>query len=121
TRIAIQLGSDLLTHYLDGVWFVEFSYVAEPNRVPQTVADVCGLVEQQGKSLLDSVAQFIGTKSVLLILDNCEHLLEACAQLTETLLRRCPRLRMLITSREALEMLGELCWSLPPLSCGSDV
>src|SRR5439155_26279702 len=106
----------LVEEYADGVWLVELAALAEPALVPQTVASTLGVREEPGRSLLATLSEYLRPKSILLLLDNCEHLLLAGAQLADTLLRACPHLRILASSREGLGMAGELTYRVPSLS-----
>nr|BAL59164.1 adenylate/guanylate cyclase [Candidatus Acetothermum autotrophicum] len=116
TRLALQVAADLLEEYPDGVWFVEFTVLTDPALVPSTVAATLGIHEEPGRPALLTLAEALKPRTLLLILDNCEHLVGACAQLAETLLRSCPHLRILATSREALGIAGEVTWRVPSLS-----
>lgn len=116
TRLAIRVASDLPTEYADGVWLVEFAPLAEAVLVPQAVASVLGVQEQAGRTLVDALSDHLLHRHTLLVLDNCEHLVVACARLVETLLQVCPELRILATSRENLAIPGEMVWNVPPLS-----
>lgn len=116
TRLALHVAADLLEEYPDGVWLVELATLSEPALIPQTVASVLKVREQAGCSLLSTLIDFLQPKQLLLVLDNCEHLVEACAQFIEVLLRTCPKLRILTTSRELLGITGEAAWRVPPLS-----
>jgi predicted ATPase/DNA-binding CsgD family transcriptional regulator/DNA-binding XRE family transcriptional regulator len=118
TRLALQLAEDLLAtgEYPDGLWWTDLADLADPFLVPQAVASALGVREQSGRRLLAALADYVGPKQVLLVLDNCEHLLEACGQLAVTLLRACPHLQVLATSREALHVPGECIWPVPALS-----
>src|SRR5215210_7387412 len=115
TRLALAAGG-LVEGFEDGVWLVELAWLADQDLVPQTVASVIGAREQPGHPLAETLSNHLRTKRLLLILDNCEHLVEACATLTEALLRSCPELRILTTSREALGITGEIAWPVPSLS-----
>lgn len=114
TRLAIAVGARHLT-MRSGVWFVDLSSESEPARVPQTVGQVLGLREPSGTSWTDAVAEAIARTDHLLILDNCEHVLEACRQLTRSLLDRCDQARILTTSRIPLAVQGEQRFTVPPL------
>ena len=100
----------------DGVRLVELAPLADAALVPHAVAAALGVREVAGQPLADAVADSVGPKRLLLVLDNCEHLLEACARLADALLRACPRLQVLATSREGLGVPGETRWPVPPLS-----
>jgi non-specific serine/threonine protein kinase len=116
TRFALQLAADLLKEYGDGVWLVEFEALTDPGLVPQAVATALGVREGSGRSFTPALIDYLRPKSLLLVLDNCEHLLDACAQLVDTLLRPCPKVRILTTSREALRITGEQVWQVRRLS-----
>jgi predicted ATPase/DNA-binding CsgD family transcriptional regulator len=116
TRLALAAASDLVEGFEGGVWFVELAPLADPSLVPQAVASTLGVREQPGRSPTEILSDYLESKKVLLVLDNCEHLVEACAELAEALLHLCPELRVLATSREALGILGEVAWPVPSLS-----
>ncbi len=116
TRLALQVAADLLEEYPDGVWLVELAALADPALVPQTIAAALGVREQPGRSLIETLTDYLRPKHLLLVVDNCEHLLAACAQLTDALLRGCPKLRLLASSREGLGIAGEQTYSVPSLS-----
>ena len=116
TRLSLRVAADLLDSFPHGVWFVELAALADPALVPQTVMTTLGLREESGHSLLEILTDFLRAKTVLLILDNCEHLVEASAQLAETLLQACPNLRLLVSSREALGIPGETPYRVPSLA-----
>ena len=114
TRLALG-GARACTQHPDGVWLVDFAPLAEPTLVPQAVASVLGVFEQPGVALLDTLADALRQRQLLLVLDNCEHLIQACAELTHVLLQACPSLQVVATSREALGVPGEAVWPVPPL------
>jgi predicted ATPase/class 3 adenylate cyclase len=116
TRLALQVATEMLTHFPDGVWLVELAPVSNPVLVPQTLATTLRLSEESGRPLLTTLTNHLRAKHSLLVLDNCEHLIEACAQLCETLLRACPNLNILATSREPLGIAGETTFLVPSLS-----
>ncbi len=116
TRLALAVAGDLVEVFEDGVWMVELAPLADPTLVPQAVASFLRVREQPGRSPTETLSEHLGSKKVLLVLDNCEHLIEACAALAEALLRSCPELRVLATSREALGIVGEVAWPVPSLS-----
>jgi len=116
TRLALAVASELVGRFEDGVWMVELASLAEPSLVPQAVAFTLGVRERPGSSLAVALSAYLRTRNLLLILDNCEHLIDACAELAEALLRSCPGLLVLATSREALGITGEIVWSVPSLS-----
>jgi predicted ATPase/class 3 adenylate cyclase len=118
TRLAVQLAFDVMADHADGAWLVELAPVTDPARVPRTVAAALHLPEQPGRPVEDVLATALATQELLLLLDNCEHLLDAVATLVDDLVQRCPRLTVLTTSREPLDVDGELVWRLAPLSTG---
>ncbi len=115
TRLALELGRRLLDQYPDGVWLVELAPLADPTLVVQAVAQAVGVREQPGVDVLATLLDALNSRNLLLLLDNCEHLLEPAARLTDALLRGCPQLRVLATSREALGTSGERSWPVPSL------
>jgi predicted ATPase/class 3 adenylate cyclase len=115
TRLAVQVGFDVMDDYADGAWMVELAPLSDPGLVPGVVAAAVGVVEQPGRSIEDLLVQALAPKSLLLLLDNCEHLLDAVAGLVERLSRHCPHLSVLVTSREPLDIDGEAVWRLDPL------
>jgi predicted ATPase len=116
TRLALAVGEDLTERFEGGVWLVELAPVSDPGLVPRAVASVLGVHEQVGRSLGELLRDHLESRRLLLILDNCEHLIEACATLANTLLRACPDLRILATSREAMGIAGENVVLVPSLS-----
>ena len=115
TRTSLKVGRQVLGEYVNGVWLVELAPLSEPELLTQTVASVFGIVAQPELSHIELLINFLRAQTALLILDNCEHLLDACAQLTDTLLKNCPNLKILATSREAFGILGEVQYRLPTL------
>jgi predicted ATPase/DNA-binding XRE family transcriptional regulator len=108
TRLAIQVGQRLLNEYPNGVWFISLDSLSDPSVVPQTVAAIFDIREgSSDRPLIERLIYSLSTKTALLIFDNCEHLLEACAQLIITLLTNCPNLKVLVTGREMLNIEGE--------------
>ena len=116
SRLSIQAGFALLNDFPNGMWLVELAPLSDPELVPQTVFTTLGLIEQPGRSLLEILTDFLRSKRALLILDNCEHLIQACAQLAQTILHSCPDLHILATSREALGIPGETLCIVPTLT-----
>jgi predicted ATPase/DNA-binding CsgD family transcriptional regulator len=115
TRVAIEVARGVAPRFEDGVWLVELAQVEDPGLVPTAVSVVLGVREQPGLSLTESLAAVIGGRHVLLVLDNCEHVIDAAAGLCDRLLRAGNDLRVLATSREPLEVAGEARFPLPPL------
>jgi predicted ATPase/class 3 adenylate cyclase len=116
TRLSLQLAAELLPTFSDGVWFVELAPLADPALLLQTIASVFGLREQRGMSLHELLVNYLRAKQLLLILDNCEHLVQACAQLADQFLHASPNLRIIASSREALGISGETILRVPSLS-----
>ena len=115
TRLALQTAAEQISNFQDGVWLIEFAALQDPAYIISTVASTFNLREAQGTSLLDTVTDLLRTKHLLLVLDNCEHLVEACAELADHLLRSCSKLKLIATSREALQIDGETVFRVPSL------
>ena len=116
TRLAIQVARELLDRYADGVWWVDLVALTAGTQVAQAVAKVLDVQQGVQPSLTDVLITNLRTKQLLLVLDNCEHLVTACAELAERLLSHCPDLQILATSREALGIFGEVSWLVPSLT-----
>jgi predicted ATPase/DNA-binding CsgD family transcriptional regulator len=116
TRLAVHLATELVDNYPHGVWLAHLAPVAEPALVPWAVAATIGVSEQPGRPISVSLAEYLEDLDALLVLDNCEHLVSACAELSGELLRACPSLHILATSRHSLGVEGESIFSVPPLS-----
>lgn len=116
TRLALEVGAGLRDSYADGVWQVELAALENSDLVAETVAGTLGLPQVPGAPIIDTLAAQLAPRQLLLILDNCEHLVEPCARLADRLLRACPRLQMLATSRRPLGVDGEITWRVPSLS-----
>lgn len=116
TRLALQVAADLLEEFPDGVWLVELGTLSDSELVAQRVASAMSVREEAGRPVLATLADHLRQKQLLLLVDNCEHLVGACAHLVETLLKACPRLHVLCTSREALGVPGEIAWHLASLT-----
>jgi predicted ATPase/DNA-binding CsgD family transcriptional regulator len=116
TRLALHVAADVLNAYPDGVWLVELAALADPALVPRTAASVFGVPETPGLPVMDSLAAWLRPKTILMVLDNCEHVVGTAAQLVDALLRSCPSLRILATSREALGSAGETALRVPSLA-----
>jgi predicted ATPase len=115
TRFSLEVAAALLDRFKDGVWFVELAPVSDPALVTRTVAEVLGVHEEAGRPLLDTLLEFLRRRDLMLVLDNCEHLVEGCARFAAAALRASSGLRILASSREALDIAGELAWRMPPL------
>jgi predicted ATPase/DNA-binding CsgD family transcriptional regulator len=121
TRLAIRLAAELADGFLDGALFVPLADLRQPELVASRVASVIGVVEEPGRPLAATLADALRPRRVLLVLDNCEHLIDACAVLGEQLLASSPGLSVIATSREPLRVAAETVWQVPPLSMpGSD-
>jgi predicted ATPase/DNA-binding SARP family transcriptional activator/DNA-binding CsgD family transcriptional regulator len=116
TRLVLEIARSQVGAYPDGVWLVELAPISEAELVPQTVARALEIREQPGLPLTDTLVDALRAKKMLLILDNCEHLIDAVGELVALLLDSCPRLRILTTSREALGAVGEVIWPVPLLA-----
>jgi predicted ATPase/DNA-binding CsgD family transcriptional regulator len=116
TRLALEVARDQLGAYPDGVWLVELAGLSEGDLVPQAVAAALEVKEQPSRPLTDTLVDYLRDKVMLLLVDNCEHLVEAAARLADILLDSCSRLRVLATSREALGIVGEMNWPVQSLS-----
>ena len=116
TRLAIEVGRGVLGDTADGVWLVELASVSDPALVAGQVMRDLGIGNRNGKDAVGALTGLLATQKRLLILDNCEHLLDSCAALAETLLRTCPGIRLLATSREPLRVEGEVLYRVPSLS-----
>lgn len=116
TRLSLQVAADLLEEFPDGVWFVELAPLTNPALVPQAAATVLNLPEEKGRPVLATLLSYLRDKKTLLILDNCEHLIEAAAELASNLIRNCPRIRLLASSREVMGIAGEVNFRVPSLS-----
>ena len=102
--------------YEHGVWLVEFAPLSDPALITQAVAAVIGVREYPGVELSQAVFEYLSSRHILLVFDNCEHLITDIARFVDNLFRKCPRLTILTTSREGLGILGEAIWTVPPLS-----
>ena len=116
TRLALAVGQVVLNDYPDGVWFIPLDSLSDPTLVPQTVGSVFEIREAPNRPVLEILINVLREKTALLILDNCEHLLEVCAKFITTLLTSCPNLKVLATSRETLNIAGESIYFMPALS-----
>ncbi len=116
TRLAIQAAADLLELFPDGVWLVELAPLSDPDLIPQTVVGTLGLRASPGKPAVEVLVDHLKQRETLLILDNCEHMVEAAAQIADKLLQGCPELHILATSREILGTGGEVPFRVPSLS-----
>ncbi len=116
TQLALHVATNVIDSFPDGVWLAELGAVSDPNLVPQTVLSALRLGEQPGEAASQTLINWIGQRRMLLVLDNCEHLIDVCAQLTDALLGECPNLRVLATSRHPLRIEHETIWRVPSLA-----
>ena len=116
TRLALKVMSELADEFPDGAWFVELGDLRQPDLVVSRVAAVIGISEEPGRPLLETLADALASRQLLLALDNCEHLIDACARVCQCLLASAPGLRLLATSREPLRVAAETVWQVQPLS-----
>ena len=116
SRLALRLLADVAAGYPDGAWFAELAELHHPEHVVSQVAAAAGVDEEPGRSLVDTVAESLRHRSAILVLDNCEHLIEACASVCQRLLAASPGLQIIATSREPLRIAAEVVWQVPPLA-----
>ena len=118
TRLSQKVATELAAgkEHADGIWFIDLAPLTDEELVPQMIASAVGVREEAGRPLVDTLIEHLRHRKVLLLLDNCEHLLEVCGVLLEKLLKACPHLHVLATSREALGIDGEMAWRVPSLS-----
>ena len=121
TRLAIQLASELIDEFENGIWIIEFSPVTDPDLIVKEISTVLNLKEDPAIDGLQALRDFLKNKSTLLIFDNCEHLLNRCAQVSETLLSYCTKLKIISTSRESFNIQGETLYRIPPLSMPENI
>jgi predicted ATPase/DNA-binding CsgD family transcriptional regulator len=115
TRLALHSATDLRRAFTDGVWFVELAHISDADLLVNTVLEALGVRDDTGRDLLVVLTEHLRSRQALVVLDGCEHLLDACAELADTLLRVAPGLRLLVTSRERLDIGGEHLWQVLPL------
>ncbi|RAV00823.1 LuxR family transcriptional regulator [Mycobacterium colombiense] len=120
TRLAVQVAASVAGDYADGICYVDLAPITDPDLVPVTAARALGLPDHPGRSPQKSLLQFVGDRHMLMVLDNCEHLLDASATLVTALLAACSRLTALATSREPIGVGGEVIWRVPSLSFDGD-
>src|SRR5271163_67323 len=121
TRLALEVGSRLADEFPDGVWFFELAAVTDPSAVPDAVAAVLGITQQPGKTVTESVASALEGRLRLLVFDNCEHVLDATADLIEAILAQSATVRIVATSREGVRVADEQLWPVPSLDVLSGV
>ncbi len=115
TRLSLQIAGEMLDRFVDGVWFVDLAPLTDATLVPQAVAAALRILEQPGRPMSVQLTEYLRPKKLLIVLDNCEHLVSACAHLASTLLQNCPELRMIASSREPLNIIGEVSYPVTPL------
>src|SRR5262249_48564338 len=115
TRLSLQVAADLVDSHEDGVWLIELAPLSDPGLVPQTVASALGIKEEPGTTMAQTLVKALQPRKMLLLLDNCEHLLEATVHLAGALLKHCPDVKVLTSSREALGVSGEQTYRIPSL------
>jgi predicted ATPase/class 3 adenylate cyclase len=115
TRLAMQVGAEVLEQFPDGVWIADLAAITDPELVSSVIAQVLGMTQVEGRRVDESISQWLKRKTILLILDNCEHLLGTVAILADAVHRNCPQVRILATSRQALGVSGEQVMRLPSL------
>ena len=120
TRLAVQVAAQAAAEFDGNVWFVDVAPVTDPEVVPVAAIRALGLPDQPGRSATDTLVRFLDGRRVLLVLDNCEHLLDVCAELVVALLGTCPQLTILTTSREPIGVAGEVTWRVPSLSLADE-
>ena len=120
TRLGVEVANQVAGNYAEGVWYVDLAPITDPAVVPVTVARALGLPDQPGRSTIDTLLRFVHDRQLLVVLDNCEHLLDACAELVAALLGGAPGLTLLATSREPIGVPGEATWRVPSLSVSDE-
>jgi len=116
TRLSLQIAADSMEDYPEGVWLVELAPLSDPRLVPQAVASALGVKEEAGRPVSEALAKFVQDRRILVILDNCEHLLDACAELAKQLLQAGTGLKIMASSREHLRLAGEATYPVPALT-----
>jgi predicted ATPase/serine/threonine protein kinase/Tfp pilus assembly protein PilF len=116
SRLAIQIARNVLESVPDGVWLAELASLADPGLLPQRIAGAAGIREEPDRPLIETLRSSFADRTILIVLDNCEHMIPACASVAATLLEAAPGLRLLATSRESLGMDGEVVFRVPPLA-----
>jgi len=116
TRLALQVAAGLLDGSGDGVWFVELASVGDDDAVPSVISQIVGIAGQSGRPALDSLIDALSPQDILIVLDNCEHLISACAKVADAIVSRCPKVHLVATSREPLGIAGENIYRVPSMS-----
>ena len=120
TRLAIEVAYREIPAHPDGVWFVDLSTIADSVALPGVIATTLDLAISSGRDAIDQIATYLAPRHALVVIDNCEHVIDPVADLLDSLLERCPGVRFIATSREALDIDGEFTWKVPSLATGSD-
>jgi class 3 adenylate cyclase len=120
TRLAGQVGIESTGQFGDGVWYVDLAPITDPDLVPVATARAFGLPDQPGRSTMDTITGFVNDRQMMVVLDNCEHLLQPSTELVMALLGACPRLTVLATSREPIGVAGEVIWRVPSMSLSDE-
>ena len=120
TRLAVEVAERTAVEFNGGAWYVDLAPITDPELVPLAVARALGLADQPGRSTMDTLVRFVGDRHLLVVLDNCEHLLDGCAALIVALLGACPELTFLATSREPIAVAGEVTWRVPSLALADE-
>jgi predicted ATPase/class 3 adenylate cyclase len=120
TRLAVEIAAGIALEFRDGVWYVDLAPITHPGVVPVAVARALGLPDQPGRPTMDTLLRFVADRQMLVVLDNCEHLLDASAELVVALLGGAPGLTLLTTSREPIGVTGEATWRVPSLSLADE-
>jgi len=116
TRLSLQLAADVMDSFPDGVWLVELASLSDPQLVPQAVASVLGVKEEAGRPVQEALTAFVRDRQLLVVLDNCEHMVHACAELARQLLQSGSRVKIITSSREHLHVAGETTYPMPTLA-----
>ena len=116
TRLSQQVAADVMDEFPDGVWFVELAALSDPRLVPQSVAFVLGVKEEAGRPVTEALFKFLRERQLLLVLDNCEHLVQSCAELVTQMLQAGPNVKVMASSREHLHVAGEASYPVPALA-----
>ena len=114
--MSLQLAAELLDGTGDGVWLVELAAITNSEAVPSAISEALGMAEPRGRPVLEILLDALAPQDILIVLDNCEHLIGACAKTADAIVRRCPRVHLVATSREPLGIGGETIYRVPPLS-----
>jgi predicted ATPase/class 3 adenylate cyclase len=116
SRLSLQLAAEVLDDFPDGVWFVELAPLVDPRSVPQALASVLGVKEEAGRPVIEALLKYVRDKQLLVVLDNCEHVVHACADLAKQLMQAGPSVKVLTSSRDYLQIAGETTYHVPTLT-----